>query len=301
MLRQHEHTGLTWVNLENPSREEAIRVMEKFGILPSVVETFLAETHYSKLESFGSYQFAVLHFPVHARKSGLRQQEIDFVLGKDFLITSHKGPVSALFEVEKTVDVMPGLEEVTIDEKPGILFLYIIERMYHLTSDELEEIAGSLVRIEEGIFSGKREDRLIQALSHLNRRIIDMRRALRFHEPILRKIESLAPRTHLVSLTRTKHTREEYNRIITEMENQSDILMDLRSTADLLSKTRGDTAMRLISIILFVTVPFSITLDIVRAEILPFVVTPEMAVVLLLASAAVGIILLAIFRYIKWI
>lgn len=301
MLRKHEYKGLTWINLENPSREEVIRVMEKYNLLPSIAETFLVKTHYSKLESIGGYQFIVLHFPVQSADSEEPQQEIDFVLGRDFLITNHNGPIAGLMEIEKSLDSLPALSDLDIQDKSGILFLKIIERMYHHTGDELEEIAGSLVRIESRIFSGGREERLIKALSLLNRRIIDMRRALRFHEPVLRKIESLAPRTHLVSLTNAKHTKEDYDRIVTEMTNQSDILHDLRKTADLLVKTRGDKVIKIISIVLFVTVPFTITFDVINSEALALDLTTEMTIILLLASAGVGILLLLVFRYIKWL
>lgn len=302
MLREHRYKNLIWVNLEDPTKNEAIRVMEEFNLPPTIAETFLSRVPYSKMDSFGNFQSVVLHFPLQTSKGSSIEQEVDFVVGRDFLITVHHGPSTAIFEAESTFDTMAVLDTIDYEDKAGLLFLYVVERIYHHILDELGEIGTSLVRIEKTIFEGGQEESMIRALSILNRRIIDMRRSLKFHDTILRKIESSAAQTRLVSLSQARHTRDEFEHISKMIETHKEILEDLRHTAELLLSTRSNQVMRLISIIGFVFIPFSIAASILSSNILlPFEITPLTTLVTLASTAGLGIVLLIVFARKKWL
>ena len=89
MQSRHEHKGLVWVDLESPSREEVQSIADEFHVEPVVAEELLLSSTKPHAQFYSNYVYLVLHFPAlrHAHKH--REQEIDFVIGKDFLLTTH--------------------------------------------------------------------------------------------------------------------------------------------------------------------------------------------------------------------
>ncbi|MBL7160405.1 MAG: magnesium/cobalt transporter CorA [Candidatus Aenigmarchaeota archaeon] len=81
-----------WVDLTNPTPNEVTLVKEIFGIHPITAEDILTPNTRAKIEEFDRYIFVVLYGMIKQRN--IRLMEMDFILGKNFLVTSHKGIAS---------------------------------------------------------------------------------------------------------------------------------------------------------------------------------------------------------------
>jgi magnesium transporter len=101
-----------WVDLENPATEEWKSVLEKiFHFHPLSIEDCVQPSPSPKVEEyspnkegdlFTPYLFMVIHAVDYDRKDGrFATSELDFFLGKNFLVTFHEKPLRSVTTVEE--------------------------------------------------------------------------------------------------------------------------------------------------------------------------------------------------------
>ena len=100
-----------WVDLENPTPEESKFVLEDvFHFHPLSIEDCVMASSSPKVEEyspreddlFTSYLFMVIHAVDYSRKDGVFDtSELNFFLGKNFLVTYHDGPLRSVTQTEE--------------------------------------------------------------------------------------------------------------------------------------------------------------------------------------------------------
>ena len=168
MLSRYEHGGVTWVDLENPTTDEVRRVMEEYGLNHFVAEELLLPTQKPRVEFHDKYLYVILHFPAlrHAHKT--EEQEVDFVVGEKFLITTHYDTIDPLHKFSKVFEVNSVLDKSPMGEHAGYLFFYMLRRLYKAVEHELDFVRNDLVHIEHNLFGGL-EVRMVRAISQCAR------------------------------------------------------------------------------------------------------------------------------------
>src|ERR1044071_6371905 len=99
-----------WVELEKPTPEESQRVLEQiFHFHPLSIEDCVAVSASPKVEEytpkeddrFAPYLFMVIHAVDYSRKDGVfATSELNFFLGKNFLVTYHEVPIRSVVVTE---------------------------------------------------------------------------------------------------------------------------------------------------------------------------------------------------------
>jgi magnesium transporter len=100
-----------WVDLEAPTPEEARQILEGiFHFHPLSIEDCIALSPSPKVEEyapkeedkFAAYLFMVIHAVDYSRKDGVfATSELNFFLGKNFLVTYHTVPMRSISGVEE--------------------------------------------------------------------------------------------------------------------------------------------------------------------------------------------------------
>src|SRR5688572_30533890 len=95
-----------WIDLENPTPEETKFVLEDlFRFHPLSIEDCVMVSSAPKVEEyqpkeddkFAPYLFMVIHAVDYSRKDGVfATNELNFFLGKNFLVTYHEGPLRSV-------------------------------------------------------------------------------------------------------------------------------------------------------------------------------------------------------------
>ena len=106
-----------WVDLENPTAEETKYVLEDvFHFHPLSIEDCVMASPSPKVEEytpkeedrFAPYLFMVIHAVDYSRKDGVfATSELNFFLGKNFLVTYHEGVLRSVTQAEETRDPKP--------------------------------------------------------------------------------------------------------------------------------------------------------------------------------------------------
>jgi magnesium transporter len=143
-------SGVTvWVDLDQPTPDEARVLSDVFHFHELAVEDALMELHHPKIESYGDYLYLILHgIDFSASEHCFRTQDIDFFLGAQFLVTVHPG-------VSRSIDKVGGActrDPRILAEGPGMLLYRIVDTMVDNYRPEVEKLSETLDDLEEEVF-----------------------------------------------------------------------------------------------------------------------------------------------------
>jgi Mg2+ and Co2+ transporter CorA len=132
--------------------------------------------YYEKLKLI----YLVLHFPVIADGDDSVEQEIDFVIGKNLLITTRYEKIDPLHNFSRLFEKDSFLDKSNMGDHAGYLFVYLMREIYKHSLDNLENINDSLKKIESDIFKEKQVE-AVSLISETNRKFLNFKQALRHH------------------------------------------------------------------------------------------------------------------------
>lgn len=277
--------------------------MEEYSLPELVAEELLTQTYRSKVDLYDDLLYLILHFPVnshHNKKT--TEQEVDFVLGKDFLITVHYDLIDPLHKFSKMFEVNSVLDKSSMGNHAGYLFFYIIRELYRHSALELEDLNETLREIEHNIFEN-REGKMVETISMTNRKLLDFKQAIRFHHDILKSFEVGAKRFfgeefnyYLSALV------GEYTRVQNILESQREILADLRITNDSLLTNRTNETIKTLTIMTFVMLPLTLITGVFSMQTdIVFIHTLSDFFVILAAMTLTAIVMFIYFKFRRWL
>jgi magnesium transporter len=277
MLKRFTYKKMVWVDLESPTSSELQDVVNEFKITPHIAEELRIPSLKSKVELYKDVIYLILHFPAykHSHISD-SNQEVDFVIGKNFLITVHYDIVDSIDKFSKEFEVDSILKKGDVGSHAGFIFYRLINKLYTSLGHELEFMASSLDEIEEHIFSGQ-EKEMVRYISEVGRDLLNFKQATSTHADVLSSFE-VAARGFFGSDFDyySKKILGEYFKVARAIEHHRESLLELRDTNNSLLSTKQNEAMKIVSIMAFVTFPLSLIASIMgmNTDYLPIVGWP---------------------------
>ena len=274
MISKYKYKKLTWIDLESPNREEVLEIAEKYDLPDLVSDELLRKTMRSKVDLYPDLIYLILHFPATGHKHGKDMHtEIDFIIGKNFLITAHYELVDPLHEFAKAFEVSSILQKTDIGNHAGFLFFHIVKNLYRYSTGQLEDIQGHLEKVENNIFDGH-EKEMVNEISKINRKLLDFKQSIRFHKEVLGSFEIAGKKFFGESFGYNLSILSgEYNKVENLLDSHKELLNDLRDTNDSLLTDKTNETMRTLTIMSFTIFPLTLiaTLFSMRADYMPLV------------------------------
>jgi len=259
MLKKQNYKTITWIDSENPTKDEVRGLMDELELGPEVAQDILLPTYKDKISLFKNHIYLILHFPAfkHTHNKSHRQ-EIDFVLGKKFIITNYYESIDAMEKYAKIFEVNSILEKNETDIGPGELFISMMRTIYQSLADELDSINYLLRDVEKNIFNGK-EKEMVFELSRIGREIVNFNHIIAPHGNILEKLKELGEKFLSKNFAlELDETINDYYKISRTLENIIEILHELRETNNSLLSTKQNEIMKVLTIMAFVTFPLTL-------------------------------------------
>ena len=259
MITKYTHKDLTWVDLEAPTKEDVLNVMEEYNVHPLVADELLHPTLRPKVDVYDNLIYLILHFPTISHKhGGQTEQEVDFIIGKNFLITTHYNIVDPLHDFSKVFEVNSILDKSNIAEHGGFLFFYLIRELYRDLNGELDHIYDALERIETKIFKGG-EVKMVETISKVSHDLLNFKEAIAPHREVLESFEVAGEKFFGKDFTYyLTDISGEYYKINSMMEGHRDTLAELRETNDSLLTTKTNETMKVLTIMASLALPAAI-------------------------------------------
>ena len=274
MLTKYTHRDVTWIDLESPTKEEVYKVMNEYSVHPSVAEELLMPSMKPKVDLHDNLIYLILHFPAFRHTHNHQQnQEVDFIIGKDFIITTRYDTVDPLHKFSKIFEVNSILDKSDIGTHAGFVFYFMIKKLYKALEHELEYINDAIETIEDDIFEGKEKEMVI-SLSIISRDLLNFKQALRMHKEVLESFGEVGVKFFGKTFShQVKSIIGEYYRIKGIINTHNDSLNELRQTNDSLLSTKQNEVMKTLTIMALVTFPLSLIASIfgMNTKYLPIV------------------------------
>ena len=150
----------TWIDLTNPTAEEVRELASEYHLSDRVVEDLTTPTLRHTVE-FGEHNaYLVLHFPAF-RDGDDAAFEVDFVVGKNYLITAHYGENRVMAQFRETPST------------PA--FFGLLHTLLNDFDAKLAEVDHWVRDTEKQMFDGA-EKKTIFELSEASRHLIDFKK-----------------------------------------------------------------------------------------------------------------------------
>lgn len=264
MLKKLRFRDITWIDVESPTKDDVLALEEEYGIHPVVLDELTKPSPRPRLDVYNNFLYLILHFPLCQTCSGLEEtpasdsQEVDFIIGRKFLITAHYETVNALNDFGKIFESEIALKRYPPELHAGFLFYNIIRELYAALEAGLNAVNDRLRSVQKKVFSRDGRE-VVYTLATINRDLLDFRWALKNHAEVLRSLELAAGELfgpgfqfYLKAIT------GEYERVRSQIENNRQTFLDLRETNDSLLSIKTNETMKVLTVVAFIFLPLTI-------------------------------------------
>lgn len=260
MISRHEYSGGVWVDLEQPSDEEIQRISEEFSISKHIEKEILSPTPVPLVAADTGATLLILHFPAHGAEDGdAGSQEIDFIVGDNFIVTVRYEVVAPLYHLKKLLEAQKLIitrDSITTDVLIEILFAHL----YTSVRDHTNHIASRLENIERDMFDG-RERTTVRSISNVNREFLHMEAAIaNQEEPLNRCLKVLTERGSFgISFAgRAERILAQRTQVAHLIKTHRAVATELRETNSVLLETRQNEIVKTLTIITFIMLPLEL-------------------------------------------
>ncbi|MBI2187631.1 MAG: magnesium/cobalt transporter CorA [Acidobacteria bacterium] len=163
-----------WVDLVAPGEQEARLLSDVFHFHPLSVEDALSEIHHPKIEPYPNYLYLILHgIDVDNRRGGFATRDVDFFLGRNYLVTVHDGHSRSIARWKEVCEH----HEHVLAEGPAALLHRIVDTMVDNYRPEIDALEEQLDELEEIAILGRRQN-LVRQILLLKRDLASLRRVV---------------------------------------------------------------------------------------------------------------------------
>jgi len=306
MATQHFSYGnLRWYDITDPTIRDIAGLRDAFPQLSELnLEDALSNIERPKLDQEDNYLFIVLMFPLFDPKTHLtRSSEVDFFVGKDFVITVHDGVLKPLLRTAQNCSEESELRQNLMGSSAAHFFYVLLDRMVDYMFPILYKVESQTHSIEERIFDSKSEKELIREIALVRRDSIALRRIIHHMLPILSQID------HRISNYVEGELEDYFGDLVDHAQKAKDMIDEefevisaLSDTADRLLTHRLNSVIRILTVISVIMLPLTLVSGVFGMNIaLPIAGHEYAFAIIVLLMLTITITMLIAFRLRHWI
>ncbi|MEK7653362.1 MAG: magnesium transporter CorA family protein [Patescibacteria group bacterium] len=299
---------LVWINIINAQKKELNYLKKKFKFNELDLADSLAAKYAQRPKFFerSNYCFLILQFPVYSSKTReIVPEEIDFFIGRDYLITLHKNNLKPMIELANSCASDPFYCEQYLDGTNASFLYEIISRLQEYCFPILDHISLDVERAEQNIFVGH-ERRMVTEILYTKRNILNFRKIIEAHKSAIQHLAG--EKTKFLNAEKMKiyyHDLIEHTKSIWEiLQNQKETIEALEDTNTSLLTFKLNDIMRTLTIFSVVVFPLTLLASIFGMNAvngMPFINDPNgfwMVIGIMLCGA---LIMFLFFKRKKWL
>ncbi|HEU5071192.1 MAG TPA: magnesium/cobalt transporter CorA [Verrucomicrobiae bacterium] len=250
-----------WVDLENPTAEETKMVLEDiFHFHPLAIEDCVMVSPAPKVEeylpkegdSFAPHLFMVIHAVDYSRKDGVFDtNELNFFLGKNFLVTYHERPVRSVTAVEDLA--VKGT--VHIAKAPDRVAHRILDSIVENYKPALDELSLEIGELEQAALQDPGTETLNRILQE-KKEVMHLRQIVGPQREVLARFargEFTLVRAHMVPYFRDVY--DGLSHIADTAQNYADSLTGILQIYLNMSSNQTGEVVKLLTLITVITTP----------------------------------------------
>lgn len=305
MIFRYEYPGGVWVDLEKPSADEIRRVAREFSISERIEAELLSPTPSPLVASDENNTLLVLHFPSQEDNEGItKSQEVDFVVGKHFIVTVRYEVIVPLHHLKKLLET-----EKIVSEHNGISTDVLIEilfaHLYTSVRDHTNHVASNLERVERDMFNGH-ERTTVRLISNISREFLHLEAALANQEESLGHFLRVITERNFFDTSFTERTariEEERSQVAHLVRTHRAIATEIRETNIALLEVHQNEIMKTLTIITVIILPLeliAVTFGI-HAKGTPLEQNPDAFLIIMTSMFSIAVLMVLFFAKKRWL
>lgn len=249
----------TWIDIQDPAEGDVAFLKKHFDIQDLVTHELLEPAWRTKIETFPSYMFLILSYPVYSKqRKETRAQELDIIATKDTLITVHYNSIIPLKSLFTKCSIYPELREDYMGTSTGHLLYHILDEFWKSCIVKLSRINRKLDNIETGIFSGKEEE-MLREISLAKADIINFWRIVAPQEEILDTLENEGAQFFGKDLEPYfADILDPYNQVKNDLGTFKETIKALEDTNNSLLTNKTNAIVKLLTIFSVIVIPLTL-------------------------------------------
>lgn len=167
---------MLWIDLSAPSEAETKLVLESlFNIHPLAIEDCVNDSPLPKLEPYDDYLYFVMHAVDASTPESFKTTEVDFFLGRNFLITYHRQQLKPVADALAHFQRSSSLPV----RGPDRFAHTVLDFMFEAYKPPVEALRREVVKIEEGVLHQITAEELFSQVVSLRKQLSRLRQILR--------------------------------------------------------------------------------------------------------------------------
>ena len=179
--------SITWVDFDNPTEKEVSLLTDVFKFHPLAIEDCLSFVPNPKIDDYGDYLYVVIH-GINAealKRDELETHDLDIFLGKNYLVTFHKGYFRSVDSVRERSKKNCSI----LQKDPEFLMHKVIDTLVDNYLPLMDDLGDKVDELEKEIFA-RPDQKTLNKLFALKKDILYLRRIVHPQREILRNLSS---------------------------------------------------------------------------------------------------------------
>lgn len=256
------HNNVRWINISQITAVQIGWLKKNFNFEDNDINDCRPTLQRPKMTEHPDYLFMILHFPLYDRLNGeIKASEMDFFIGKDFLITINNDGLPPLQDLWQQLEKNIDFRDKTLKDNPEKLLFTILNNSLHYCFPMLNHINLDMETVEQQIMNiHEKKMTVIKEILRIKRNIFNFRKIMQAHRGIISKLVArlarFCPAGQLTVYLRnlTSHTKD----IWEFLEIYKDTINALHETHQSLVSSRLNEIIKTLTI--FSVIIFPLTL-----------------------------------------
>ena len=299
--------GMTWLNVVKPDRMTLAELKKRYPFFMDIdLQDCLPPFQRPKLLVRPDYLFMVMLFPVFDTETGrIQPSEVDFFVGKDFVVTSHAGNLDVLLDMADRyhdhIDDASCL--IPINGDPARWIYNLLHGLFIGCFPLLTRLSNDIMVAETSL--GRLDRRTVKEILRIKSNIVDFRKTMQGHVMVLRKFVERAHQ-HLAMDGMVAYYEDvmgHAKEIWDFLENDRDTINAIYDSHVSLVSLETNEATKTLTALAFILFPMSLVAALfgMNAQHMPFVGESSDFWSMVAAVAFTGIIVTLYIKMKKWL
>lgn len=331
------HSGLSFINLNKPTDTDLKFLNKNFGFSMLNLEDYLYKTQIPKIETYKDYSLLVMDIPYIQQTAKLRKEkpaskpffipnaisnrvslpifpkaprkkrisvgEVDFFIGKDYVVVLHDETTPQIDELFEMCKITSKHREELMGKGPVYLLYRIIDILVDASFSYIEDITTTIDYIDRQLEESSSAS-VIEDISMTRRNIV-------VFETMIKPALSI-----FADLEKGKYTKlngemmpywsnilDHLQKIWERLEDNKELIQGISSSHESILSNRSNELVKFLTVITSISFPFVIINNLYSMNVrgLPYATEPWIVVVLFLLIASGGVAIVSYFKYRDWL
>jgi len=318
------HNGLSFINVTKPTAEEIKALNKNFGFSILHLEDYLYKTQIPKIETHNDYSLVVMDipyvqqpgkakkewtrvsfpiFPKAPKRKRISVGEVDFFIGKDYVVVLHDERTPQIDELFDMCQVTEKNREELMGRGAVYLFYRIVDVLVDASISYIEDITNSIDYIDRQL-EDRTSSSVIEDISMTRRNIVVFESMIKPALPIFADLEKgKYKELNGEMMPYWSNILDHLQKVWERLEDNKELIQGISSSHESILSNRSNELVKFLTVITSISFPFVIVNNLYSMNVkgLPFANESWLVMVLFFLIFSGGVAIIAYFKYRDWL